>query len=228
MNIDGLSEATLTKMADRGFIEELYDIYRLDRYQEEIVGMEGFGVKSCDKLLDAVERSRHTELFRLLAAIGIPGIGTAAARLLADAMNQDLSALEAADETTLSSIEGIGPVMAGDIFRFFRQEENRQMLSDLLQYLEIARPDDADTPETSGKSLKGMTFVITGSLDHFENRDQLKDLLIERGAKVAGSVSKNTTYLVNNDSNSTSSKNKKAKELGVPVITEDELLAILR
>ena len=227
MNIDGISESIIERLSDQGLIGSFADLYRLKDHRSIIEQMEGFGVKSCDKLLDAVERSRHTELFRLLAAIGIPGIGTAAARLLADAMNQDLSALEAADETTLSSIEGIGPVMAGDIFRFFRQEENRQMLSDLLQYLEIARPDDADTPETSGKSLKGMTFVITGSLDHFENRDQLKDLLIERGAKVAGSVSKNTTYLVNNDSNSTSSKNKKAKELGVPVITEDELLSIL-
>lgn len=227
MNIEGISEAIIERLSEQDILNCFGDLYRLKDHRDVIEQMEGFGVKSCDKLLDAVERSRHTELFRLLAAVGIPGIGTAAARLLADAVDQDLQKLREADEEFLSSIDGIGPVMAGDIFRFFRQQENAEMIDDLVQYLEFARPADETEEEGSGKSLKGMTFVITGSLEHFENRDTLKDLLIAKGAKVAGSVSKNTTYLVNNDITSTSSKNKKAKELGIPIITEDELIAIL-
>ena len=223
MNIDGISEAIIERLSDQGILNCFGDLYRLGEHRDEIEQMEGFGAKSCDKLLAAVDASRKTELFRLLAAIGIPGIGTAAARLLADAAGQDIRVLREADEEFLSSIEGIGPVMAGDIFRFFRQEENIAMLDDILAYLEFARPADGQEE----KPLAGKTFVITGSLNHFENRDALKEKLISLGAKVAGSVSRNTTYLVNNDAASTSSKNKKAKELGVPVITEEELLAIL-
>ena len=221
MNIEGLSEATLIRMSDQGWVESFADLYRLKEHQEEIGELEGFGEKSAAKLIDAIDKSRETELYRVLGGIGIPGIGDATARDLADAFRQDLDAVMAADEETLSRIEGIGDVLAGEIVRFFRQEDNRRMIEDLRQYLTIAKPE---TSSAEAKPLTGETYVITGSLEHFENRDALKDLLIRLGAKVGSSVSKQTTYLINNDINSNSSKNKKAKELGIPILSEEELL----
>jgi len=224
MNIEGLSEATLIRMSDQGWVESFADLYRLREHREEIGEMEGFGEKSAAKLIDAIEKSRDTELYRLLGGIGIPGIGDATARDLADAFHQDLDALMAADEETLAAVEGIGGILAGEIVRFFRQEDNRRMIEDLRQYLRFAPPEAGDADE---KPLAGRIYVITGSLRHFENRDALKDLLIGLGAKVASSVSRQTTFLINNDAQSGSSKNKKAKELGIPILTEDELLKSL-
>ena len=222
MNIDGLSDAILEKMNEQGWLNGFGDLYRLKEHAGEIMQLEGFGEKSCIKLLDAIEESRHRELPRFLSAIGIPGVGIATGRLLAKAMDYDLIRLMEADEEALSMIDGIGPVMGKDISLFFRQEDNQKMIQDLMTYITIERPAKEETSE-----LNGMTFVITGSLNHFENRNELKELLQSKGAKVAGSVSKNTTYLINNDITSTSGKNKEAKKLGIPIISEEELLTTL-
>ncbi len=223
MNIEGLSEATIERMSDMGWLDSFADLYRLKDHRAEMEQMEGFGPRSCDKIFAAIEATRKTELYRLLAGIGIPGIGTASARILADAAGQDLSVLQNAEEAWFSAIEGIGPVMASDIYRFFHQEDNVRMIEDLMQYLTIIPSEN----EEAEKPFSGMTFVITGSLEHFANRDELKEQLISLGAKVAGSVSKNTTYLINNDAASGSSKNKKARELGIPILTEESLLKMI-
>ena len=222
MNIDGLSEATLERLADQGWLESFADLYRLKDHQEEIRQMEGFGEKSCEKLLASIEESRHREMYRLLSGLGVPGIGSAGAKLLAKAFHQNLQELMAADVERLAQIDGIGPVLADEIARFFNQKENRGMIEDLLQYVQIE-----EAGEQEEQTLEGKIFVITGSLGHFVNRNSLKELLESKGAKVAGSVSKRTSFLVNNDTESTSSKNKKAKELGIPIINEEALLEML-
>ncbi len=222
MNIDGLSEATLERMADQGWLESFADLYRLKEHKEKIRRIEGFGKKSCEKLLASIEESRHRELYRVLSGLGVPGIGSAGAKLLAKSFGQNLKELMEADAERLAQIDGIGPVLAEAIVRFFAQKENRAMIDDLMQYIEI---EDGTMQEA--QTLEGKTFVITGSLEHFENRDALKELLESKGAKVAGSVSKKTSFLVNNDVESSSSKNKKAKELGIPIINEDSLMEML-
>lgn len=221
MNIEGLSEATLQRMAEKGWLHNFGDLYRLQEHRQEIAEMEGFGDKSCEKLLDSIEKSKNRELYRLIHALGIPGIGAAGAKLLAKSFEYRLERIMEADQERLAEIDGIGPVLAESIFLFFKQEENRNMIEDLLQYIEFL-------PEESvQQTLAGKTFVITGSLQHFENRDALKAILEARGAKVASSVSAKTSYLVNNDVESQSSKNKKAKELQIPIIDEEQLLQML-
>ncbi len=235
MNVDGLSEATLEKLIAKGFIHSFADIYHLAEHREEIAEMDGFGEKSADNLLQTIEVSRKTQLRRVLSAVGIPGIGPAGARAISAAMEQDPDRIRDADAETLSQIEGIGPVLAGQIAAWFSVEENRAQWEKLLAELTIepaqtapVSEGDPGSPESEASAddkISGKTFVITGSLEHFENRDALKDLIADRGGKVAGSVSKKTDFLINNDAASASSKNKKAKELGVPIITEDEFLA---
>ena len=216
LNIEGLSEATLEKFIQHRFLQHLPDLYELERYREEITGLEGFGEKSCDKLLAAVERSRHTALHRLLYGLGIPGFGVANCKLVAKVFDTPEKLLEA-EEEDLTSIDGVGEVMARDFRGYFTDVENRE------QFLHLAEILDLETPEEEGSDiLAGKVFVITGSLNTFENRSELKDYIESMGGSVTGSVSKNTDYLINNDSASTSSKNKKAKELGVDIITEDE------
>ena len=222
MNIEGLSEATLERMADQGWLESFADLYRLKDHQEEIRQMEGFGEKSCEKLLASIEESRHRELYRVLSGLGVPGIGSASAKLLAKSFGQDLQKLMAADAERLAQIDGIGPVLAEAIVCFFDQKENRAMIDDLMQYVQIE-----EGAAEEAQTLAGKTFVITGSLEHFENREALKEILESKGAKVAGSVSKKTSFLVNNDVESSSSKNKKAKDLGIPIIGEESLLQML-
>ena len=222
MNIEGLSEATLERMADQGWVETFADLYRLKEHREEICALEGFGEKSCEKLLASIEESRQQPLFRLLSGLGVPGIGSAGAKLLARAFGEDMQKLMEADAERLAQIDGIGPVLAEGIVRFFAQPENRLMIEDVLKYVQIAEAKGQEE-----QNLAGKTFVITGSLQHFENRDALKELLEAKGAKVAGSVSKKTSYLVNNDVESSSSKNKKAKELGIPIINEEFLLEMI-
>ena len=222
MNIEGLSEATLERMADQGWVETFADLYRLKEHREEICALEGFGEKSCEKLLASIEESRRQPLFRLLSGLGVPGIGSAGAKLLARAFGEDMQKLMEADAERLAQIDGIGPVLAEGIVRFFAQPENRLMIEDVLKYVQIAEAEGQEE-----QNLAGKTFVITGSLQHFENRDALKELLEAKGAKVAGSVSKKTSYLVNNDVESSSSKNKKAKELGIPIINEEFLLEMI-
>lgn len=221
MNIEGLSEATLARMIERDWLDSFADLYRLKEHREEIAEMEGFGEKSCDKLLHSIEESRNRELYRLLNALGIPGIGTAGAKLLAQSFGYRLEAVMEADAQRLAEIDGIGPVLADAVFCFFQQKENREMIADLLQYIEFKQ--EAETEQT----LAGVNFVITGSLRHFENRNELKTLLEAKGAKVMDSVSQKTTYLINNDLQSNSSKNQKAKKLNIPILDEEQLLNLL-
>lgn len=223
MNIEGLSEATLRKMADQGWLETFADLYRLKEHAAEIQQMEGFGEKSCENLLASIEKSRKAQLSSLLSGLGIPGIGGAGARLLSRHFHGDLNAIMQATEEKLSQIDGIGPVLAEEIRRFFRQPQNQDMIMDLMQFVQI----EPERESAQVQQLEGVTFVITGSLKHFANRDELKKVLEERGAKVAGSVSSKTSYLINNDTESTSSKNKKARELGIPILNEEALLALL-
>ena len=224
MNIDGLSEATLTKMIDKGFLSELYDLYELKQYQNEIVQMEGFGEKSCANLLDSIERSRATTLPRFVYGLGILNIGAANARLLCKHFGYDLNALMEASVEDMVEIEGIGEVIAASVRDYFDNVHNQKVVEKLLAFLTFE-----EMPEESGETqlLSGKTFVITGSVEHFKNRKELKERIEALGGKVTGSVSKNTDYLINNDNQSNSTKNKKAKELEIPILTEEEFLAMI-
>lgn len=220
MNIDGLSEATLEKFIDCGFITEFADLFHLDRYREEITQMEGFGEKSYQNLIDSIERARMTTLPRVIYGLGIENIGVANAKLLCRYFDYNMERMQTADVETLSGIEGVGEVMASAYVAYMQDEDNLQKIAHLMQELVIEVPKvDADS-----QTLTGMVFVITGSLLHYENRNELKDVIEQKGGKVTGSVTGKTTALINNDSTSSSTKNKKAKELGVPVLTEDEFL----
>lgn len=222
MNIEGLSEMTLEKFIGRGFIHNFADIYHLENFRSQIEEMEGFGRRSYENLAASIMRSRKTTLSRVLYAVGIVGIGTANARLICDHYQNDLQSILAASADELGEIEGIGPVLAASVSDFLKDEKNRERLDALLSELEIEAPRKNEKPQV----LAGKTFVITGKVYKFENRDALKDYIVELGGKAAGSVSANTDYLINNDVTSTSGKNKKAKQLGVPIISEDEFLAM--
>ena len=224
MNIDGLSEATLTKMVDKGYIEELYDIYRLDRYEEGIVEMEGFGEKSYAKLHKAIEASRQTQLFRFVYSLGILNVGSSNAKLICKHFGNSLSQLRQASVEEMMEIDGIGEVIAQSVRDYFDNEHNRKMLEQLLPYITF---EEKETVEQGQSSLEGKTFVITGSVNHFKNRKELKEKIESLGGKVTGSVSSKTDYLINNDNMSSSSKNKKAKELGIAILTEEEFLGLL-
>lgn len=215
MNIDGLSEMTLAKFLEMDYINTFADLYRLGAHRAQIAELEGFGEKSCEKILAAVEKSKDTELWRVLSGIGIPGVGEAGAKVLAKRFKTP-EALIAADTAEIAAIDGFGDILAQGVADFFAPAENRAMLADLLSYLNLKE----EAAEESAQNLAGLTFVITGSLNTYENRDALKAVIEARGGKVSGSVSKNTSYLINNDIASNSSKNKTAKELGVPIIDE--------
>lgn len=220
LNIDGMSEATLEKFIAKGFLHEFSDLYHLDRYKDEIISMEGFGQKSYDKLIQAVEASRTTILPKVLYGLGIAGVGLATAKLICRHFEQDYTALSAASVEELNEIEGVGDVIARAFVQYFASEENRAMVQRLLMELHIEK----EQTDASTQTLTGQVIVITGSLELFENRNALKDAIEARGGKVTGSVTAKTTYLVNNDITSTSSKNKKAKELNVPIVTEKEFV----
>lgn len=221
LNIDGLSEATLEKFIERGFIHEFADLFELEKYREEIVGMEGFGEKSYQKLIESIEVARNTTLPRLVYALGIAGIGVANAKMLCRQFDYDLDQMRQADEETLNAIEGIGEVLASGFVAYMQDKENLRKLDRLLAKLVLENPQADSTAQT----LVNMSFVITGSLNHYENRNELKDIIESKGGKVTGSVTGKTTCLINNDITSTSSKNKKAKELNVPILTEEEFMA---
>ena len=225
MNIDGLSEATLTKMIDKGFLSELYDLYELKQYQSAIVEMEGFGEKSCANLLHSIETSRNTTLPRFVYGLGILNIGAANAKLLCKHFGYDLTALMEASVEDMVEIEGIGEVIAASVRDYFDNEHNQKTVGRLLQYLTFE-----EMPKESGGSqpLADKIFVITGSVTHFKNRKELKERIEALGGKVTGSVSKNTSYLINNDNLSNSTKNKKAKELEIPILTEEEFLEMIK
>ncbi len=223
MNIEGLSEATLEKLIGIGALHQLADIFRLDRFREEIVGMEGFGEKSFDNLIKACRKASQTTPDRLLNSLGIPGIGSANARMICLAGENRWEKISGMTEEELLSIDGIGDVLARDFTAFFADEGNRGMLEELLPLLTL----DESYEERTDQPLQGKTFVITGSLERFENREAAQEKIRQLGGKAAGSVSKKTDYLVNNDIGSGSSKNKKAKELGIPIITEEQLLEMM-
>ena len=221
LKIDGLSEATLEKLVDRGFIKTPGDLFRLGRYEQEITAMEGFGRKSFENMIRSIDQARETTLPRLIYGLGIPEIGTAGAALLARHF-KTLAALQKADEESLSAIDGIGPVMAKGIADWFRSARNREIVTDLLPELRISEEQGGEEEQP----LSGKTFVVTGAVHIYRNRDDLRESILRRGGKLAGSVSKNTDYLINNDTASKSGKNQKAKELGIPVISEEDFISM--
>ena len=220
LNIDGMSEATLEKFIAKGFLHEFSDLYHLERYKDEIISMEGFGQKSYDKLIQAVEASRKTTLPKVIYGLGIAGVGLATAKLICRHFTYDINAMKQASAEELSEIEGIGDIIAQAFVTYFSFEENRAMVERLLSELDI----QVEKVDATSQTLAGQVIVITGSLELYENRNALKDAIEAKGGKVTGSVTAKTTYLINNDITSTSSKNKKAKELGVPIVTEKEFV----
>lgn len=223
LNIDGLSEATLEKLLGAGLLHKLGDIFRLEEHKEQIVAMEGLGQKSYDKLMAALKQASHTTLPRVIYGLGIAGIGLANAKMLCRKFRYDLQAMRQADQEELVAADGIGDMLAQAWSDYFSQERNNQEVDDLLSCLTLE-----SEPETQGEAIfEGMTFVITGSVEHFKNRKELQAAVEDRGGKATGSVTAKTTYLINNDSKSNSSKNKKAKELGIPIISETEFLQMI-
>lgn len=223
MNIEGLSEATLEKFIMNGFIKDFTDIFHLDRYEEEIKSMDGFGEKSYLKLQAGVQNARVTTLPRLVYSLGIPNIGSANAKVICRALGNDPERVMNATAEELAEISGVGEVIAGTYVQYFADEEHREIFRRLLGEVEIPKEEE---PE-GGKDLSGVNFVITGSVEYFANRGEVKEEIERRGGKVTGSVTSKTNYLINNDVNSTSSKNRKARELGIPIISEEEFLKML-
>jgi len=223
LNIEGLSEATLEKLVDEGMVRDLADLFALEKWRERIVAMEGFGEKSFKNLLAAAEKASHTTPARLLLGLGIPNIGAANAKMIAEHCRNSWHKMCSLTEAELTEIDGVGEVMAAAYVKFFDDEENRRRIEKLLEKLEL----DESFEERTDRSLEGKTFVVTGKVYRFENRNQVKEAIEAAGGKTASAVSSRTDYLINNDPASTSSKNKKAKELGVKIITEEEFMELL-
>ncbi len=223
LNIDGLSEATLEKFIARGFIHSYTDLFHLERYQEEIQTMEGFGEKSYQNLMNSIEKARETTLPRLLYGLGIANVGLANAKLICKETGYDTRKLVRLTEEELSAIDGVGGVIAKSYVDYFADETRRRVYEELLEELHI--PEEKSTGEEL--IFEGRSFVITGSVQRFANRNEVKALIEAKGGKVTGSVSSKTDYLINNNAESASSKNKKAKELGIPIISEEEFLSMI-
>lgn len=215
MNIEGLSELTIEKLVGRGLIREPADFFHIEKYHDEITEMEGFGEKSFDRLKASVEKARDTDPERLLYSLGIPGIGVANAKVIARACKEKWADIESLSTDRLKAIDGVGDIMASQYAAFFADPEKRRIVADILAEVRLD-----ESYEEGGTFFDGMTFVITGSLNGYANREELKHLIESSGGRVAGSVSAKTTYLINNDVSSASGKNKKAKELGIPIIDE--------
>lgn len=222
MNIDGLSEATLEKFIQNGFLKEFKDLYYLQGYREQIISLEGFGEKSYENLITSIEKSRGTTLARLIYSLGIINIGLSNAKMLVKELGNNENNIINASREQLEAIDGIGSVIADSFVSYFENSKNRQQFIDLLKELKL----DKEEIKTYDQRFAGNVFVITGSLEHFNNRNELKALIESMGGKVTGSVTKNTSYLINNDSSSASSKNKTAAKLGVNTITENEFLEL--
>lgn len=220
MNMDGLSEATLEKFIEQGFIHEYADLFQLEKYHDVITQMEGFGEKSYQNLQASIETARHTTLPRVIYGLGIANIGVANAKVLCKHFDYDMERLMQADVETVSAIDGIGEVIASAYVEYMQDADNIAKIQNLMQELDVEVP----VVEEGSQTLTGQIFVITGSLNHYENRNELKDIIEQKGGKVTGSVTGKTTCLINNDITSSSSKNKKAKELNVPILTEDEFI----
>lgn len=223
LNIDGLSEATLEKFIGAGFIKEFADIFHLDRHEETITQMEGFGRKSYDNLIRATETASHTTLARMVYGLGISGIGLANAKMLCRKFKFDFDRMRHATAEELIEVDGIGGVLADAWIRYFDDEKNQEIVDHLLSELTFEKEEES----TEEAIFEDMTFVITGSVEHFANRKELQEAIEVRGGKATGSVTSKTTYLINNDVASNSSKNKKAKDLGVPIISEEEFIKML-
>lgn len=220
LNIEGLSEATLEKFISMGFIHDFADLFHLADYKDTIVTMEGFGEKSYKNIIDSIEKARKTTLPRLLYGLGIANIGVVNAKMLCKHFSYDLDALLHADAEELSTIEGVGEVIATAFVAHMSDENNMERLQKLVEELEIEAP----VTEEGSQTLTGLSFVVTGSLNHYASRNELKDEIEKMGGKVTGSVTGKTECLINNDITSSSSKNKKAKELQVPILTEEEFI----
>jgi DNA ligase (NAD+) len=223
MNIDGLSEATLEKFIQHGFLKSFKDLYHLEKYRDDIVGLEGFGQKSYDNLITAVENSRKTTLAKFIYGLGIENVGLSNAKMIVKALGTDVEAVVNATREELEAIDGVGSVIADTFVSYFEHAENKKAFFDLLEEVELEQEEESEL----NQALEGKTFVITGSLTHFANRNELKELIENMGGKVTGSVTGKTSYLINNDSTSSSSKNKTAEKLKVPVITEEEFLGMI-
>ena len=223
LNIEGLSESTLEKFIDRGYVKEFADLFHLDRYEEEIKEMEGFGEKSFNNLKASVEKARETTLPQVLYGLGIANVGLSNAKVICKEFKNDLDAMLHADAEQLSEISGIGAVIAGTFTAYFQNPAHVGQLKNLLGELKI----HAEEGEAKEQIFGDVNFVITGSVTHFANRKEVKELIESLGGKVTGSVTSKTNYLINNDITSTSSKNKKANELGIPIISEEMFLEML-
>ena len=219
MNIDGLSEATLEKFILKGFIKDFGDVFEISRYKDQIVEMEGFGEKSYENLIASLENAKHTTLPRVLYSLGIANIGLANAKVICREFGYDVEKLIHASAEEINAIEGIGPVIAKAFTDYFSNEENLKKFHHLMSHLELE-----EVKKEENQTFAGKQFVITGSVVHFANRSQLKGFIEQRGGKVTGSVTSKTDYLINNDTTSNSSKNKKAKELGIPILSEEDFL----
>ena len=220
LNIDGLSEATLEKFIQHGFLKNFCDLYHLEKFRDEIIALDGFGEKSYENLLTSVENSRNTTLPKFIYGLGIANVGLSNAKMIVQALGNDIEKIIHAGRQELEKIDGVGAVIADTFASYFKNEKNKEEFYKLLQEMHIEKAQD----NQNNQILTGKVFVITGSLEHFENRNQLKERIEQLGGRVTGSVTGKTSYLINNDSHSTSSKNKTAAKLGVPVITENEFL----
>lgn len=223
MNIEGLSEATLEKFIMNGYVKDFTDLFHLDRYEEEIKNMDGFGEKSYVNLQTSIRNARTTTLPRLVYSLGIPNIGIANARMICGALGNDPEKILNAAVEELAAISGVGDVIAGSFAAYFADEEHRDLFRRLLREVEIPEEEVRE----DAQKFAGINFVITGSVEHFSNRAEVKEEIEKRGGKVTGGVTSKTNYLINNDVNSASSKNRKARELGIPIISEEEFIRML-
>lgn len=223
LNIEGLSESGLLKLIGIGAVKEFADLFKLPRFKDDIVSIEGFGQKSFDNLAASAERASHTTPARLLYGLGVPGIGVQNSNVIARACRNNWADMQSLDEEALTDIDGVGDVLARDYAAYFRDEDNAEQIKALLEVLTLD-----ESYEAAGDKVDGKTFVITGSLEHYSNRKELKTAIEAEGGKVAGSVSAKTDYLITNDPGSGSAKNRAARELGVEIITENEIMDMLK
>lgn len=224
MNIEGIAKSTIDTFVSRGWLKEFSDFWHLDRYEEKIVTLKGMGKKSYENIINAVEKARHSSADRVIYALGIKNVGLNAARAICSVFS-DLNKIPELCKEDFSSIDGVGDVIAGNIVEYFKNEKNLSEFKNLLKELDIDAPDE--TSSETDKTLDNKIFVITGDVAQFKNRSELKKFIESKGGKVTSSVSKNTDYLINNDVTSQSSKNKKAKELGIPIISETDFMKMV-
>lgn len=220
MNLDGMSEATIEKLMNQGMIQELADLFRLERYRDEIIAMDGFGEKSYERMIQSAQAAAKTTVVRFLYSLGIPNVGLSNAKLICKHCHDDFEQVMGVTQEELTEIDGVGEVIAESVVAFFSDRRNRQSIQHLLEWIEFEESEMAEEPQ----NMLGITFVITGAVEQFQNRKEMKELIEARGGKVTGSVTSKTDFLINNDATSNSSKNKKAKELGVPILTEQAFI----